>query len=338
MTILNKSDLFYIFFDALRSHTESVLFGDGNNPYTMHMAGNDISVFLANVHFAGRSDTDEYRIQCHGSIPRILAGACSTSAGVFVVGYFRECDVFCAWDPARFLARSNEVQRFSIYTRRSKMRQARQEGLAVYTDSDGQRILAFRREFIGLYIENATVLHGLSEESLRGLSKAYGSAQTTEVSRAMDADAQRFEVEIEKRRVSSTSIKYVRNPRFRANVLMAYGHACAMCDIQLDLVDAAHIVPHAHALGVDSISNGMALCSLHHKSFDTGLLYVCPDYAIRENQARLEYLTKVGRVGGLQWYRDGLRSSLMLPRKDIWFPTTDNLRIGNQVRGIGFDH
>ena len=59
-----------------------------------------------------------------------------------------------------------------------------------------------------------------------------------------------------------------------------------MCGIQLDLVDAAHIVPHAHPKGLDAVSNGLALCALHHRSYDTGLLYVDGEYSIHLNSAK----------------------------------------------------
>lgn len=99
---------------------------------------------------------------------------------------------------------------------------------------------------------------------------------------------------------------------FRQEVLGAYAHRCAMCGIQLDLVDAAHIVPHAHPQGHDVISNGLALCTLHHRSFDTGLLYVRDDYSIHLNLTRVRHLKKVGRVDGLRRYRRELRDQRCL--------------------------
>ena len=66
-----------------------------------------------------------------------------------------------------------------------------------------------------------------------------------------------------------------RDPRFREEVLRAYGYRCAVCgfDLRLDNVplalDAAHIRWH-QALGPSITSNGLALCSLHHKLFDRG--------------------------------------------------------------------
>jgi len=63
---------------------------------------------------------------------------------------------------------------------------------------------------------------------------------------------------------------------FRAAVLASYGSECAMCDLSMpDLVNASHIVPWR----VDSQRradprNGLALCVLHDRAFDRGLVAV----------------------------------------------------------------
>jgi putative restriction endonuclease len=66
-----------------------------------------------------------------------------------------------------------------------------------------------------------------------------------------------------------------RDPQFRQRVLIAYEYKCAACglDIRLGTVpialDAAHIRWH-QAGGPDQENNGLALCVLHHKTFDLG--------------------------------------------------------------------
>ncbi len=110
-----------------------------------------------------------------------------------------------------------------------------------------------------------------------------------------------------------------------------------MCGIQLGLVDAAHIIPHAHPRGSDTVSNGLALCALHHRSFDTGLLYVEDDYSIHVNSAKVEHLRKMGRTDGLQWYEQQLERELLLPDNYDLFPEPDNLILGNIARGVGLE-
>lgn len=68
---------------------------------------------------------------------------------------------------------------------------------------------------------------------------------------------------------------------FREHVLRAYRGACAMCRLRhRQLLDAAHIVPDVAPQGLPRISNGLALCKLHHAAFDSFFLTVDPDYRI----------------------------------------------------------
>ena len=77
-----------------------------------------------------------------------------------------------------------------------------------------------------------------------------------------------------------------RAPGFRKQVLQAYNYACAFCGYdgrvgQVSLgIEAAHIRWHSRG-GPDSVDNGMALCSFHHKAFDTrGVLGISDDLRI----------------------------------------------------------
>ena len=68
---------------------------------------------------------------------------------------------------------------------------------------------------------------------------------------------------------------------FRERVLRAYRRQCSLCRLRRDgLLDAAHIAPDSEPEGVPSVSNGLALCRLHHAAFDRFFLGVRPDYII----------------------------------------------------------
>ena len=66
-----------------------------------------------------------------------------------------------------------------------------------------------------------------------------------------------------------------RRLRFRREVLQAYDERCAICEFDLRMNDellgleAAHIQWHSHN-GPDDVSNGLALCLLHHRALDRG--------------------------------------------------------------------
>jgi putative restriction endonuclease len=81
-----------------------------------------------------------------------------------------------------------------------------------------------------------------------------------------------------------------RDPAFRNNVLQAYSYQCAICGFDLKLetmslgLEAAHIQWHNHG-GPDDITNGIALCALHHKMFDKGALHVTADLTLLISEA-----------------------------------------------------
>ena len=79
-----------------------------------------------------------------------------------------------------------------------------------------------------------------------------------------------------------TAERHRRNPGFRERVLRAYEYRCCVCGFDLRIghtpagLEAAHIQWH-HVGGPDIESNGLSLCSLHHKLFDLGVFTVEPE-------------------------------------------------------------
>ena len=77
-----------------------------------------------------------------------------------------------------------------------------------------------------------------------------------------------------------------RDRRFRDVVLRAYRSRCALCelDVQVDGrqigIEAAHIKRHSEG-GPPRVENGMVLCVLHHKFFDSGLFTVLSDLTVQ---------------------------------------------------------
>ena len=102
----------------------------------------------------------------------------------------------------------------------------------------------------------------------------------------------------ERRQVLQTVNRKIRDARFRASVLRAYSHRCCVCGIQLDLLDAAHIIPVEHERGTDEIKNGLSLCALHHRAFDHALITVRTDYSIgcSEKEFQATYARSAGMV------------------------------------------
>ena len=76
-----------------------------------------------------------------------------------------------------------------------------------------------------------------------------------------------------------------RDRSFREVVLLAYKSRCALCELDVRVegqpigIEAAHIKWHS-ARGPAQVQNGMALCVLHHKFFDSGLFTVLSDLTV----------------------------------------------------------
>ena len=76
-----------------------------------------------------------------------------------------------------------------------------------------------------------------------------------------------------------------RERHFREVVLRAYKRRCALCELDVRIdgqpigLEAAHIQWHS-ASGPARVENGIALCVVHHKFFDSGLFTVLPDLTV----------------------------------------------------------
>ena len=76
-----------------------------------------------------------------------------------------------------------------------------------------------------------------------------------------------------------------RDPVFRSLVLEAYGRQCAVCgfDVRVDevslAVEAAHIKWHQRG-GPAVVTNGVAMCAVHHTIFDRGAISFTLDHRI----------------------------------------------------------
>ena len=89
--------------------------------------------------------------------------------------------------------------------------------------------------------------------------------------------------------ITATVRQRVHQRSFRERVLQAYREQCALCRLRHEeLLDAAHIIPDTEPEGEPIVSNGIALCKLHHAAFDRQLLAVRPDYVIEIRRDILE--------------------------------------------------
>lgn len=75
---------------------------------------------------------------------------------------------------------------------------------------------------------------------------------------------------------------------FRGRVMLAYNKTCAVCELKHpELLDAAHIIPDGKPNGLPIVTNGLALCKIHHVSYDNNFLGIDSDYKVHINRELL---------------------------------------------------
>jgi putative restriction endonuclease len=139
------------------------------------------------------------------------------------------------------------------------------------------------------------------------------------------AHALREASEADRNYVSQVVQKRVHQPIFRARVMVAYSKTCTICQLKHPgLLDAAHIVPDSDIDGNASVTNGLALCKLHHAAFDQNLLGISGDYLVHINEDLLLEDDGPMLKHGLQEMH-GL--SLSLPQRKLDMPSRERLDV-----------
>jgi putative restriction endonuclease len=96
------------------------------------------------------------------------------------------------------------------------------------------------------------------------------------------------EVTLDKKYVARMVKQRVHQPMFRARVLSAYNKKCTVCTLKYpELLDAAHIISDSDERGLPVVTNGMAMCKIHHAAYDQDFLGVSPDYVVHINERLL---------------------------------------------------
>ena len=110
---------------------------------------------------------------------------------------------------------------------------------------------------------------------------------------------------------------------FRERVLKAYQERCALCRLgHRELLDASHILPDSDPRGEPHVSNGLALCKIHHTAFDRHFLGIRPDSVIQIRRDLLEEIDGPMLQHGLKNLHG---SRLIAPRNPAHRPNRDAL-------------
>lgn len=330
MARLSKSRLLHLVENAIRESGWNFLYltSQGIHParYQIYRNGSTyrIRVYIWNLTPGGRNrPADEWRIQVTG----LARFEPEIGGKTLILGWEDTVGVFAGFDYTRHdrpLGASPSIQ-----LREAALRDAVDDGFAPHNKGNRELAIAFRPDFLGTYIENLESLHecGRADQEIGVLRRIGKDAQ-------MVRDGEIAQVVARKRRYAVVSTKRaLREINFRARVLTAYGHRCAMCGVQLRLLDAAHILPVACPGSTDDTDNGVALCTLHHRAYDMAFVAFGPDYRIHVNSAMAEELVEADRGDGLDQFNHFLRPILILPPDKNDRPSARLVMAANRLRG-----
>ena len=267
----------------------------------------------------------EYRIQVTG-IGRTLD--LSEGMDTLLLGWSEEYGVFVAYEVQRHLRFGASP---SIQIDQKYLISAQQLGISFGVRGNQETVVCFAPDQFLNYALNLHNLHGIAEEPEDVETEDRLSEQMTHEPSLVEWNLNN--VDGLRREVIETTRRWVRQRDFRGRILSAYRNQCAICRIQLNLVEAAHIVPVSIRGSNDLTNNGICLCVLHHAAYDGGLVGIGPDYRILVNQEKLDVLRNTDLNSGEQLILENAGNTIRVPNAPIDRPTEDNLRRGLAVRG-----
>lgn len=323
MAQLTKLELLDRVLQGLRDGGWMPLVIEGKHPFLVRAtnperASFDLRVYIWNcTPGGGNRASDEFRIQFTSAVPHIHA-----KEATILLGWHDETQVFAAWDIAAHDGQTSSSP--SAQIKEGTLQDAHNKAFATQV-KDNEIVAAFRPIFIADYALSSASLHktGTSHRDIALLNK-------------LDTltDEEIDEVANSKRRtvIRTIATKY-RAVNFRNKVLGAYGHKCAFCQVQLALIDAAHIIPVSAPDSTDEIVNGIALCKLHHYAYDSNLVSFNDVYQIEISKSRCNELAAVKQNGGIANFREALTPMVQLPDNQALHPRAAYIRASRRIRG-----
>jgi putative restriction endonuclease len=330
MAKVSKAEMLTAVLKAIQASGWDAIILNKNHPFRISMyRGENRVIFLSYIwnltHGGYPRDPNELRIQVTG-VDRF---AIESGAKTLVLGFSEDEQMFAGFDVTKHrISMSGRSPSFQI--RRETLIHAKKTEFYPQTRQNNEIAIAFLPEFFATYVNELEALHGSAQHPQDILAVTQIADTNTTNIQDIPAGPRRTVLEQIQRKVRDT--------RFRKNILAAYGHRCAASDIQLDLLDAAHIIPVEHERGTDEAKNGLCLSALHHRAFDHGLLGVKRNYSIVFYDENFTRLRAIGWDGGEKAFRDTCRDTINLPSRREFYPDPDYLVFGQVLRGWNARH
>lgn len=331
----DKSLLYYFFRDALAMYSEDFRVLDRDNPTLLKLNEVNYSVHVSYVHDSGnnRPNQDEERIQISRNVIEEQRKRKDAGMNVAFIGFFEGGKAFVAWEPEHVFSQSPKASG-SVYARRSHAEIALEKLAAAHVFSAknlGRQgiTIALPPRALGFYLENIERFHRLPNEAsivslMEARAEIFGEVGLGTTSYVENKDTrEKFTYERK---------AYPRDPRFKKRIMDAYGQTCCVCNRQLGLIQAAHIIPHSEVDSPNTVQNGLAMCIEHHRLYDDALLLPGPDQQLVFNDERAEYLKQTNQDRGLDGIAALAEQQYRIPDDAALRPSNDFLQRGLNIR------
>jgi putative restriction endonuclease len=297
---------------------------DSRKPFRLRLfredeKGFDIRIYLWNCTHGGgvARAKNEYRVQLTGVVP-----SAATGETTLLLGWHSGYEVFVGFDIKKHDGQASQSP--SIQIKEETLQSAHTHAFAIYHRQNREIAIAFRPDLLVDYALNSASLHRTGKAAV-DMSLLNSLDSLTEV--------QIGTVKNQKRQIVLSQIaRKFRATDFRKRVLGAYKHRCAVCGVQLELIDAAHIIPVAASTSTDETRNRIALCRLHHTAFDRNLISFDERYKIEINKSEISRLTAINLIGGLREFKQQLRTAIILPVDRRDYPPPEYITEARKVR------
>ncbi len=333
MARLNKAQLFGRVEDGIRESGWNLLYisSPGEHPGRYRVYRDSIAfsiyVYIWNISHGGGIEraTNEFRIQVTGVPGNTFLS--SPGSKTLILGWWPNHEILAGFDYRRHRTQLGSSSSFQVG--RDALQDAVTNRVGTHRKSTGELVITFQPEFIGTYAQNLEALHdtGQVTEEVDLLNRIAAASEV------VAQDEITGHVGQPRRYAVTQTRRALRSIDFRARVLSAYEHRCAMCGVQLKLVEGAHILPVQQPDSTDDTSNGIALCALHHRAYDRSLVTFQANYEIRISESTVSELREAELVDGLQGFREHLRDIIILPAEHRSRPNTTFVELANRLRG-----
>lgn len=325
MPRLHKKQLLQKTIEAIENSGWNTVLLSSGHPFDMLIFNEDdkfkIRVYIWNMtHGGGQArPADEYRIQITG----VNRFETEKDSKTLILGWWDEIGVFAGFD----FRKHSGLLGFSpsMQIRENYLRDAYENGFSACNKGNNEIAIAFKPDFLVEYTKNLEYLHDF------GKNKKDFETIKSVADNPLEINTEDLKITGPRRTALISAVKALRDNNFTQRVLTAYGYRCAVCAIQLDLLDAAHIVPVA-ADGSDHTSNGLSLCALHHRAFDRSLIAIDDDYKVLLSDKKSKLLKEIGHDEGLDEFRRLLRPMIILPPAITDRPNNKFLKVGRDIR------